>query len=164
MTIIAAAPRVRPAAPDDAEAVAAMARASAPFRGGTPRLSAEAFRRDGFGRSAAFRALVADSGDGACGYAIFYWGYDTASASRGVCLADLFVEEARRRRGVGGALVRGVARLARSEGARWMFWPVLKRNRGARRFYRALAPELKSVVLCGAFGPGFERIADAGTP
>jgi len=151
---------VRPAAAGDADAIAAMARALSESDGGRPsRLSAEAFRRDGFGESPAFHALLAEVDGIAAGYAVYYWGYDTDSATRGIYLADLYVDAGRRRSGVGRALVTGVARAARAEGARWIFWSVLRRNRRARRFYRRLAPELRDVIVCAAFGEGFDRIA-----
>ena len=40
-----------------------------------------------------------------------------------------------------------------------MFWSVLKRNRAGRRFYRTMAPELNDIVVCAAFGTGFDRLA-----
>lgn len=154
---------VRPATAADAAAVAAMAHALSESDGGRPsRFSAEAFLRDGFGAAPAFEALIAEIDGRAAGYAVFYWGYDTDSATRGVYLADLYVDTAQRRRGAGRALVVGVARTARDRGARWIFWSVLKRNRGARRFYRRLAPELRDVIVCAAFGTGFDRIAGPG--
>ena len=55
--------------------------------------------------------------------------------------------------------MQGVARACRDMDGQWMFWSVLKRNRGARKFYRKLAPELKDVVLCAALGDSFDRLA-----
>ncbi len=154
---------VRPARPDDAEAIARMARALSIADGGRPsRFSAESFRRDGFGADAAFSAIVAELDGASVGYAIHYPGYDTDSATRGVYLADLYVDETHRRLGVGSALVAALAAAARSDGARWMFWSVLKRNRGARRFYKKIAPELKDVIVCAAFGRRFDALADQG--
>lgn len=151
---------VRPAIRRDAETIAAMARALSLSDGGKPsRFSADAFVRDGFGETPAFDAMIAEIDGTGCGYAVYYWGYDTDSATRGVYLADLFVDEAHRRRGVGRALVARTATLVREQGARWMFWSVLKRNKGARRFYRNIAPELKDVIVCAAFGTGFDRLA-----
>lgn len=154
---------VRPAGPGDADVIARMARALSIADGGRPsRFSADSFRRDGFGADAAFSAVVAEL-DGACvGYAIHYPGYDTDSATRGIYLADLYVNETHRRLGVGRALIAGLAAQARSDGARWMFWSVLKRNRGARRFYKKIAPELKDVIVCAAFGRRFDALADQG--
>ncbi|MEE2721162.1 MAG: GNAT family N-acetyltransferase [Pseudomonadota bacterium] len=156
--------KIRPAIPEDADAIAGMARALSQADGGrASRFSADAFLRDGFGDTAAFQTMVADYNGTAAGYAIYYWGYDTDSATRGVYLADLYVSEARRRAGVGTTLISETARFARADGARWIFWSVLKRNRGARRFYRQLAPELKDVIICAAFGACFDTIADRQT-
>ena len=155
---------VRPARPEEGDEVAAMAQALGRSDSGRASgFTAERFRCDGFGADRAFETLVAESRDGLLGYAIFYPGYDTDSASRGIYLADLYVRDGFRRRGVGRALIQGLASHGRSNGACWMFWSVRRRNRRARRFYRALAPELRDVVLCAAFGPRFQGLADAGS-
>ena len=142
-----------------------MARALSLSDGGRPsNLTAEKFRVDGFGDSPAFSALIAECEDSVAGYAVFYRGYDTDSASRGVYLADLYVRRDYRRRGVGRALIAGVAECCRKDGARWMFWSVLKRNRPARKFYRRVSVELKDVVVCAAFDKAFDRLAEMKTP
>jgi len=152
---------VRPAVPEDADTIARMARALSVSDGGrVSRFSADAFIKDGFGENAAFSALVAMRGGTAAGYAVYYWGYDTDSATRGVYLADLYVDADSRRGGVGTALMTGVSRHTRDQGGRWIFWSVLKRNKAARKFYRHLAPELKDVAICAAFGTSFDRIAE----
>jgi GNAT superfamily N-acetyltransferase len=150
---------VRPATADDADAVVRLARGLSMTDGGRPsRLTAEAYRRDGFGDNPAFHALVAVIDDAIVGYALFFPGYDTDRAARGVYLADLYVDRPWRRQGVGRALMKGVARACRDAGGTWMFWSVLRRNRDARRFYRTLAPELRDVVLCAALGESFDRL------
>ena len=152
---------VRPARPDDADLIARMARALSIADGGrSSRFTAESFRRDGFGEHAAFSTMVVELDVEVVGYAVYYPGYDTDSATRGVYLADLYVDETRRRQGLGRALLAALAAAARSDGARWMFWSVLKRNRGARRFYKKVAPELKDVIVCAAFGQRFDSLAD----
>ena len=152
---------VRPARREDAEAIARMARALSVSDGGrASRFSAEAFLRDGFGDPPAFHTLVADCDGVPAGYAVYYWGYDTDSATRGIYLADLYVDETSRRGGIGTALMSGISRYTRDQGGRWIFWSVLKRNKAARKFYRHLAPELKDVAICAAFGTSFDRIAD----
>ena len=150
---------VRPAAREDAAAVAAMAK-SLQTGANPPKFTARSYLEDGFGEEPAFRALIAEIEGAPRGYAFYYWGYDTDSATRGVYLSDLFVDANYRRRGGGRALVSGLARKTRAEGARWMFWSVVKRNRAARRFYRKLVPELRNVIVCAAFGSEFNRIAD----
>lgn len=154
---------VRPAQADDAEAVARMARALSMSDGGRPsRFTAECFRRDGFGETPFFRAMVAERDGEVVGYAVYYHGYDTDTATAGVYLADLYVEEDSRRLGVGRTLMRSVATACREAGGRWMFWSVLRHNKGARRFYRSLAPELKDVIVCAAFGGNFDKLVDGG--
>ena len=152
---------VRLARPDDADFIVCMARALSVADGGkSSRFTAESFRRDGFGEHAAFSTMVVEFNGEVVGYAVYYAGYDTDSATRGIYLADLYVDETRRRQGLGWALLTGLAAAARSDGARWMFWSVLKRNRGARRFYKKVAPELKDVIVCAAFGRRFNALAD----
>lgn len=152
---------IRPAEPADADAIARMARALSVSDGGrVSRFSADAFIRDGFGENRAFSALIAEYNGAPAGYAVYYWGYDTDSATRGVYLADLYVDGDMRRSGVGTALMKGVSAHTRDQGGRWIFWSVLKRNKAARKFYRHLAPELKDVAICAAFGTSFDRIAE----
>lgn len=152
--------QVRAAVADDADAIAAMARKLSESDGGrASRFSADAFRRDGFGDAPAFKAVIALRDGSAAGYAVYYWGYDTDSATRGIYLADLFVDADQRRCGIGQALVTAVASTAREEGGRWIFWSVLKRNKTARKFYRKIAPELRDVIVCAAFGTSFDSIA-----
>ena len=153
--------KVRSARRGDADAIARMARAlSVSERGRRCGFSATAFLRDGFSDPPAFHTLVAEYDGLPAGYAVYYWGYDTDSATRGVYLADLYVDEISRRGGVGTALMTGMARHIRDQGGRWLFWSVLKRNKVARKFYRHLAPELENVTICAAFGRSFDRIAD----
>ncbi len=156
---------VRQAGPDDAETVARFAQSLSLSDGGRPsRFSAEIYLRDGFGDRPAFHALIAECDGDAAGYALYYHGYDTDRATRGVYLADLYVSERHRRRGVGRALMEAAARACRDDGGCWMFWSVLKRNRAARRFYRSIAPELRDVVVCAALGGTFDALSgDDGT-
>lgn len=151
---------VRRAGPGDAEAVAGLARALSREDGDREsRFSVEAYLRDGFGPDAVFTVLVAETAGQVAGYALYYPGYDTDRATRGIYLADLYVREECRRQGVATALMRAAARAARDAGGSWMFWSVMRRNRSARRFYRSIATELHDVLLCAAFGRGFDRLS-----
>lgn len=156
---------VRPAERSDAEAVAEMARRfHSPDRVRPSPFSAQAFLDDGFGDNPAFSTLIAEAEGGPRGYAIYFWGYDPGTATRGVYLAALYVDRAWRRRGIGGALMRGVAQRTGGADGRWVFWAVFRSDRGARRFYRSLAHELPGVTLWAAHGPAFDTMAASGRP
>lgn len=74
--------------------------------------------------------LVADAGrEGAVGYAAWWTAGDEAE------LGDLAVRVDRRRRGIGRALVEGVARTARGRGATSLFLQVRAGNEAARALY-----------------------------
>ena len=151
---------VRLAVIDDAADVVRLAQSLSIADGGRPsRLTEEAYRTDGFGEKPAFTALVAEIDDRIVGYALYFEGYDTDRATRGVYLSDLYVDQAWRRRGVGRALMRATARACKENGGEWMFWSVLKRNKKARKFYKTMAPELSDVVLCAALGESFRRLS-----
>jgi GNAT superfamily N-acetyltransferase len=156
---IAGSIEVRPATADDSATIVRLAHGLSLTDGGrASRLTEESYKRDGFGAEPAFQVLVAEIGGAAAGYALYFSGYDTDRASRGVYLADLYVDTDYRRFGVGRALIKAVARACDDLGGEWMFWSVLKRNRTARKFYKTIAPELKDVVLCAALGDSFNRL------
>ena len=151
---------VRPATAEDAATIVRLAHGLSQTGGGrASRLTEETCRRDGFGAEPAFRVLLAEIDGMVAGYALYFSGYDTDRSSRGVYLADLYVDADYRRYGVGRALMKAVARACSDLGGEWMFWSVLKRNRAARKFYKTLAPELRDVVLCAALGDSFDRLA-----
>lgn len=84
------------------------------------------------------RALVAEQGQDIVGLVLYYWGYDTVSASLGYHLADIVVTKKRRGRGVGRKLYTGLGKQCLREGAKWISLTVLKKNSDAKRFYRAM--------------------------
>ena len=151
---------IRAAAPRDGERVAAMAAALGREEGGPPsRFSADAFRRDGFGPAPAFACLIAERDGTSLGYALHYPDYDTDRLVHGVYLADLYVEKAARRTGVGRALMAAVARSGRDRGARMMRWGVLAHNGPARLFYRDIGREQQDLMVCSVSGDGFRTLA-----
>lgn len=150
---------IRPARQQDAENIAALKTSRYKInKRQRSRFSLEAFIRDGFSEKPLFMTLVAEIEDSLSGYAIFYWGYDVHSTSRGVYLSDLYVSSNCRRCGIGTQLVKEVCRYTQENAGRWILWSVLKNNKVARRFYHNLAPELKDVKLHGAFDRSFDRI------
>ncbi len=93
--------------------------------------------RDGFGENPRFRAFIAEWDGQTAGYALF-WGYYSTWAGRGMFLEDLFVREAFRGRGIGKALLAGVARVAVDEHCYGIHWEVLDWNEKAIELYKNL--------------------------
>ena len=138
---------VRPARESDAEAVARMgeefqdflnALETDPEGAGPPALTAEGYRRDGFGPRPWFQGLVAELDGAPVGYLLYYLGYWADDAAPCLHVADLFVREAARGRGAGRALMAEAAAVLSRQGGRRVLWTVWCRNRAAIGFYRAL--------------------------
>ncbi len=96
--------------------------------------------KDGFESQPKFRALIADWGGQAIGYALFF-GFYSSWKGPGIFLEDLFVREAFRGRGIGRALLSEVARVARQEGSVGIRWEVLDWNESAIKFYKSFGAE-----------------------
>ena len=152
---------IRRATTGDVSEVVKLAQSLSIADGQSPsRLTEEAYLSDGFGQNPAFVALVAEIGHRVVGYALYFEGYDTGRASRGVYLSDLYVDQAWRRQGIGRALMQATARACHEMGGEWMFWSVLKHNKDARKFYKTIAPELSDVVVCAIIGEGFRNLSE----
>jgi GNAT superfamily N-acetyltransferase len=100
----------------------------------------ETLIKDGFECQPKFRALIAEWGGQATGYALFFNFYSSWKG-HGIFLEDLFVREAFRGRGIGRALLSEVARVARQEGSVGIRWEVLDWNELAIKFYKSLGGE-----------------------
>ncbi len=72
------------------------------------------------------------------GFVLFFHNYSTFLGRPGIYIEDLFVDEPCRRRGIGGSLLRYVARLAKERGCGRLEWSVLDWNHPAIDFYRKL--------------------------
>lgn len=120
-------------------------------------------RRHGFGRRRYFEALIARRHRHTVGFALYYFTYSTFLARPTLYLEDLFVLPDERRRGVGLALLRAVARVAVQRGCGRMEWAVLDWNRPAIRFYRRLGARLhREWLLTRLTGAPLRRLAGAG--
>lgn len=84
------------------------------------------------------RVLVAERKGKLAGMVLYYWGYDTVSASFGYHLADIVVTQGRQREGMGAALYGALAEQCLAEGAQWISLTVLKKNKVAKQFYEAM--------------------------
>jgi GNAT superfamily N-acetyltransferase len=109
--------------------------------------------RDGFGPQPKFRALIAEWGGQAAGYALFFGVYSTWEGRPGLRLEDLFVREQFRGKGIGRALLGKVAGIARRDNCYGLRWEVLDWNQPAIDFYKRLGATFldrwKSALLTG---------------
>jgi len=95
-------------------------------------------RRELFGQRRGAEVLIAREEAEALGFALFFHNFSTFVGRRGLYLEDLYVRPEHRGRGVGGALLRHLARLAVERGCGRFEWAVLDWNAPAIGFYRAI--------------------------
>lgn len=100
--------------------------------------------RDGFGERPAFHVLLAEwrepeqAQPEVVGFAFYFHTYSTWVGRESLHLEDLFVRPSHRKRGIGLALMRALARVAVERGCRRFQWQVLDWNTPAIRFYESL--------------------------
>lgn len=135
---------VRAGRRDDVDVIARMLKASAENQGepGALCVTAADLRREGFGETPRFHALLAEADGSVVGLALYTFGFSTWTSVNGIHLEDLYVEPAWRRHGVAHTLMRELAAVARRHGCRRLRWFVLRSNENARRFYESIGGEV----------------------
>jgi GNAT superfamily N-acetyltransferase len=106
--------------------------------GAMPRL-----RSFAFGPSPLCTVLIAELDGETAGYLTYFIGVYMDDATPALHVADFFVSERYRRRGVGKALMLDARRIAADRGASRLLWTVWRRNNDAIRFYENLGAELE---------------------
>ncbi|MDA1185715.1 MAG: GNAT family N-acetyltransferase [Acidobacteria bacterium] len=115
-----------------------------------------------FGPTPRAEAIVAEVGGDAVGFALWFHNYSTFLARPGLYLEDLFVRSQWRGRGVGGALLRHLARIAVERGCGRMEWSVLDWNEQAIGFYRSIgARGMDEWTVNRLAGDALHRLAKA---
>lgn len=104
----------------------------------------EKLTRTLFGEKPAAEALLAFVDGEAAGFALFFHTYSTFLAQPGLYLEDLFVKPELRRKGVGEALFRRLARLACERDCGRFEWSALDWNEMAIRFYEKMGARAMS--------------------
>ena len=138
--------RIRSATVDDVSLILTLIRGLADYE----RLAHEAvvteadIRESLFGERPAAEVLVAEVGNDAAGFALFFHNYSTFLGRRGLYLEDLFVFPAYRGQGIGLALMRRLARLAIERQCGRFEWWVLDWNESAIDFYQRLGARAMS--------------------
>ena len=135
--------RIRVANEDDADQVVGLYREFTQYLQALgdstdARLTAEFYRRDGFGENPAFFGLVAELENEVVGYLLYHFGYDTELAARVIYIIDLYVTQRHRMQGVAASLMAAAESISRDHEVVEILWSVYKLNPRAREFYEKL--------------------------
>ncbi len=155
---------LRPARPADAPLVLTLIRELAEYErllhevDATEELVASAL----FGDSPRVFCDIAEWSGAPAGFALWFYSFSTFRGRHGIHLEDLYVRPAHRGRGLGRALLQGLARRCRDEGLPRLEWSVLDWNEPSIRFYRALgAVPVDGWTRNRLDGDALERLAAA---
>ncbi|MDA2803700.1 GNAT family N-acetyltransferase [Nocardiopsis suaedae] len=131
---------IRRARPDDVPAILKMIRELAEYEREPDAVEAtEAdIERALFGDGAAAYAHIAEEDGEAVGFALWFLNFSTWTGRHGIYLEDLYVRPEMRGRGLGKALLTGLARVCTEHGYRRLEWSVLDWNTPSIEFYRSL--------------------------
>lgn len=131
---------LRTARPEDADTILNFIRALALYERepDAVRVDAATLRAQMSAQPAPFECLLAEYDGKAAGFALFFHTYSTWRGKQGIWLEDLFVLPELRGRGVGKALLKAVAAIARERDCARFEWSVLDWNQPAIDFYRSL--------------------------
>lgn len=136
--------QLRAAEPEDCAAILGLIQELATYErmAGAVRATTAALEHTLFGPAPAAEVILAQSHDETVvGFALFFPNYSTFLAKPGIWLEDLYVKPDHRGHGVGSALFRSVAGLARERGCGRMEWSVLDWNRPAIDFYQRMGAQ-----------------------
>jgi len=96
----------------------------------------------------------------AAGFAVWFYNFSTFRGRHGIFLEDLYVRPAARGRGVGKALLAGLAARCLREDLARLEWAVLDWNTPAIEFYRGQgAAILEDWRICRMSGAALTRLA-----
>ena len=94
------------------------------------------------------------------GFALWFYNFSTFAGKAGIYLEDLFVEPEMRGRGIGKALLKGLARRCLAEGLPRLQWWVLDWNEPSIAVYRSLgAKPMDEWTVFRVSGPELETLA-----
>jgi GNAT superfamily N-acetyltransferase len=110
-------------------------------------ITADVYRRDGFGERPAFEGIVVEHGGSVVGYLLFGDGYDIDRGGRVLHVIDLFVTESARHLGAGTALMVEARDECRRRNGHALVWTVFPPNSLARQFYERLGATYPAEIL-----------------
>jgi GNAT superfamily N-acetyltransferase len=154
---------ISPATPDDLGAIIRFIRMLAEYEKLSHMVVADEqkLRNTLFGDPRYAEVLIARLGGSQAGFALFFHNYSTFLAKPGIYLEDLFVLPELRGMGVGKALLRELARVAKERNCGRLEWAVLDWNEPAIEFYKRLGADvLPDWRICRLTDNGISKLAD----
>jgi GNAT superfamily N-acetyltransferase len=132
--------RIEPATERDLPAIAHLVRQLARYEKLEHAMvaSQDDFRQALFGDERNAHALMAFADDAPVGFALYFYNFSTFVGRRGIYLEDIFVEPEHRGRGIGSALLKRLARVAKEQNCGRVEWSVLTWNQPSIDFYHRL--------------------------
>ncbi|MDD4330285.1 MAG: GNAT family N-acetyltransferase [Aliarcobacter sp.] len=91
-----------------------------------------------FAQNSTVKALICEEDGKAIGYAVYFYNYSTWLGKNGIYLEDLYVNESKRGKGAGKAMIKYLAKKAISENCGRFEWACLDWNTPSRDFYESL--------------------------
>jgi GNAT superfamily N-acetyltransferase len=107
----------------------------------------ECLRRDGFGHSPQFRAIIAEVAGETAGYVSFFERYSTWKGGMYFAVDDVYVRASFRATGVGKAMMMHLRDLAKAQGLN-LRWEMEVANEKARGFYEKLGATTRLKRIC----------------
>ena len=151
---------LRAAAPSDVAAIVGLIRELAEFENLTHlvEVTPQSLHPQLFGEQPAAEAVVAEHEAKVIGFALFFTNFSTFLGKPGLYLEDLYVQPAFRGSGVGAALLKHLAALARQRDYGRFEWSVLDWNVDAIGFYERMgATLLPEWRICRVTGDALVR-------
>ncbi|RDJ27132.1 GNAT family N-acetyltransferase [Bosea caraganae] len=156
---------IRPAKPDEAGLVLSFIKALAEYERLAHEVDAtEAMIADAlFGAHPKVFCDIAEWNGEPAGFALWFYTYSTFRGRHGIWLEDLFVNPEQRGRGIGKALIAGLAKRCLDEKLPRLAWWVLNWNEPSRVFYRSIgATAMDAWTVKRLDGEALERLGRGG--
>src|SRR5437763_1545436 len=153
--------RIRSATEQDIPVILSLIRGLAEYEKAAHEVRADEFtlRESLFGAKPSAEVLLVFIGDVVAGFAVYFYNFSTWHGRPGLYLEDLFVRQDTRRRGIGKALLRELARIAKHRGCARM--AVLDWNQPAIDFYKSLgAAPMHDWTIFRLTGDAIDRLAE----
>jgi GNAT superfamily N-acetyltransferase len=122
----------------------------------------DSLRETLFGPRPVAEVLIAEWEGEPAGFALFFHSYSTFLAKPGIYLEDLFVRPRFRSQGIGEALLKRLATLAKERNCGRLEWSVLDWNERALKFYHSLgAKPMDEWTVQRMTEPVFTKLAES---